>query len=143
MGKKRANQDDRLPKSKRQKCDNKEKPFNCGSCKQGYKTEKGLKNHVVKVHEDVNFDKGTFVCEICDHNFDTLILMNDHIASFHEGKGGVILEDILNLVLFSIISSQCPSTYIRLKSYNILVMVPKLYIPRTINIWKKTLTKAI
>ena len=45
----------------------------------------------------------------------------------------LISEDILNLVLFSIISSQCPSTYIRLKSYNILVMVPKLYIPSTLN----------
>ena len=102
MAKKRKNQDDiYAPKGKRQKCDKKEKPFNCGSCKQGYKTEKGLKSHIRKVHEDVNFDKGTFVCEICDHSFDTLILMNDHIASFHEGKGGVISEDILNLVLSS------------------------------------------
>ena len=56
-----------------------------------------LKNHVIKVHQDVNFDKGSFVCEICEHSFVTLILMNNHIASFHEGKGGVISEGILNL----------------------------------------------
>ena len=64
------------------------KPFDCEHCGVGFKTEKGLKNHIELVHDEncnnsVHDEQKSFDCKHCGVGFETEKDLKKHTESVH------------------------------------------------------------